>query len=161
MKMRRLFRVLLLMLIVVAGPVFGYDRCSERLLEKPDKSKQIDNFVDPMEPGLRVGDDSVRWGGDGIILTIGKNSASMQFGCARAVIPKGLKPVHGKFNVTGTYTPSTAIADAETPESLAIRAEGRITGKRMTLTLTSIENGKVIGSYKLERGKAVRLFRCL
>lgn len=159
--MRNLGTKLLLTLLLAAGTVFGCDR----LFERP--SDDIDRFTLIGDARYRLGaesairDQSVRWGGDGIILTVGKESASLQFGCARAVIPKGLKPVHGKFNVTGTYTPSTAIADAETPKSLAIRAEGRITGKRMTLKITSLVSGEVIGSYKLERGKAVVLQRCL
>ena len=136
------------MLFAMSGPIFGYGRLSGRPTAEIDRSTQI-------------GDESVRWGGDGIVLTVGKNWASMQFGCARAAIPGGLKPSRGKFNVLGTYTPSTAIVSAETPKSTAIRAEGRITGKRMTLKLTSIETGKVIGSYTLERGKAVALSRCL
>lgn len=146
--MRRLGTILLLMLFAAAGPMFGYERLSVGSSYETDGSSQFR-------------DESVRWGGDGIVLTVGKNSASMQFGCARAHIPGGLKPVRGKFKVSGTYTPSTAIVSAETPRSTAIRAEGRITGKRMTLKLTSLETGKVIGSYTLERGKAVALSRCL
>ncbi len=144
--MRRLVTILIFLMLVAAGTVFGL----------------VDSSGNPYTRGTanESRDEPVRWGGEGIVLTVTKNLASMQFGCARAAIPGGLKPVHGKFKVTGTYTPSTAIASAETPRSTAIRAEGRITGKRMTLTLTSLETGKVIGSYTLERGKAVALSRC-
>ena len=139
--MRRFVTILIILLLATLGPVFGGVRSSG---------------------GLYAGtspDEPVRWGGEGIVLTVNKNSVSMQFGCARASIASGMK-TKGKFNLTGTYTPDTAVASAEKPKPMAIRAEGRISGKQMTLKLTSIDTGKEMGSYTLERGKAIALSRC-
>ena len=108
-----------------------------------------------------IRDDSTRWGGDGIMLTLEQNWASMAFGCARASVPGGLKPArNGKFNIRGTYFPGTAIQSSEKPKSLTIRVEGRLDGKHMALKITNIDNGTVIGNYILERGKAVKLSIC-
>lgn len=143
--MRRLVTILIFLPLVAVGTVFGWVDSSS-----PNTTG--------MAPAAR--DEPVRWGGEGIILTVSKNSVSMQFGCARASIPGGLKTSKGKFNVNGTYTPSTSIVSAEKPKPIAIGAEGRITGKRMTLKLTSLDTGKEIGTYTLERGKAIALSRC-
>ena len=107
-------------------------------------------------------DKPVRWGGEGIVLTSGKTWASIDFGCARASASGGLRPgKNGYFNVAGSYNPGSAIRSTEAVKSIPIRIEGKISKKKMTLKITDLESGKVLGNYTLERNKAVQLSRCL
>ncbi len=133
----------------------GICRASER------SSNNIpDEYLRNVASTLAFSGDTVRWGGEGIVITVGRGSTSLQFGCASGFISGGIKPVRGKFKANGTYTPSSSIATAGRSRSIEIRVEGQIRGKSMTLKIFNVENDSVIGNYSLERGKAVRLSRC-
>jgi hypothetical protein len=103
------------------------------------------------------------WGGDGIILNIEANGATIEYVCADGQIEHELK-INGKgnFAANGIHRsgqPGPVRMDAEQTPMLAT-FEGKITGDTMTLQITLTESGKMIGAFTLKRGTTPRMTRC-
>ena len=157
----RNFYVKLVLVLLLAGSVMGIGGLPETDQFATDRTKsslapEVLIYTHPWQS-----DETIRWGGEGIILTTGKTSASLDFGCGRASVSGGLRTNRrGKFSVDGMYFPSSGIRTTVAARSIAIRVEGQISGKRMTVKVTNTESREVMGNYVLEKGKQVRLSRC-
>lgn len=155
------FYLKLALLLRLSGSVMGIGGMPETDAFATDRTKTSVVPEVLIYTPSRQSDETVRWGGEGIILINGKTSASIDFGCGRASVSGGLRTNRrGKFSVDGMYFSSSGISTTVAARSIPIRVEGQISGKRMTLKVTNIESGEVMGNYVLEKGKQVRLSRC-
>jgi hypothetical protein len=103
------------------------------------------------------------WGGDGIILNIEANGATIEYVCADGRIEQALKiDGNGNFAANGFHNP-------EQPGPISIDAkqtrqpahyEGKISGDTMTLKVSFTGSSKVIGEFTLVRGRTPRMTRC-
>ena len=102
------------------------------------------------------------WGGRGISLVVEKNSAAVDLDFGSATISSRLRTrKDGKFITVGLLTrsgPGPIRLDA-LPQPQPVRFEGKVTGKQMTLKITLVESGDVMGNYVLARGTQGRLVR--
>ncbi|MFN0140015.1 MAG: hypothetical protein ACKVQW_07995 [Pyrinomonadaceae bacterium] len=103
------------------------------------------------------------WGGDDITMNIQAGGVTIEYSCANGQIEQALRiDGSGNFAADGFY-------NQEQPGPIRIetnqlrqpaRYEGRISEDTMTLKTTLTESGKVVGEFKLVRGKTSRLPRC-
>jgi hypothetical protein len=120
----------------------------------------LGNNMDPqnsadVKPGI--------WGGQGITLVIEKNSSAIELDCAKGTISSRLRiGKGGRFAVTGFLTrsgPGPIRLDSP-PVAQRVRFDGKITKKQMSMKITFVDTGEVMGDYVLERDKQGRLVRC-
>jgi hypothetical protein len=104
------------------------------------------------------------WGGTDIRLVIEPNATSIEYACADGKITDILAvDQNGNFEAKGFHVrqrPGPMRAD-DPGTGVPARYTGRISGDQMTLKVTLVENDTLIGDFQLERGKNVRLFKCL
>jgi hypothetical protein len=103
------------------------------------------------------------WGGPHIGLTVGELDSDVQFDCADGTII-GPYVVHpdGRFEWPGKFARGTGGPVREGQETPEVDATyvGVVKGPEMTLTV-KLDDGTVIGPFKLERFKEGQLTRCL
>lgn len=104
------------------------------------------------------------WGGNGIRLAVESKSTSIEYDCAQGEITEILSiDQNGNFDAKGFHARQHGgpIRDNETDNHQPARYTGRISGDQMTLKVTLVEKDTPIGDFQLERGKNVRLHKCL
>lgn len=103
------------------------------------------------------------WGGDGIILNIEANGATIEYVCSDGQIEHALMiDGKGNFAANGVHIagqPGPIRMDAE-PTRLPATYKGKIIGNTMTLQVNLKESGKLIGEFTLKRGTTSRMPRC-
>ncbi len=103
------------------------------------------------------------WGGTGIGLTIEDVGLNLEFDCAAAEITQSLMiDKKGIFSLEGFYIrryPGAIRINLITKKQAA-KFEGKISGKTMMLKIMLTEDGKIIGEFRLERGKTPVIRRC-
>lgn len=157
----------LLMATILGGisPAFAVSRGSD--LSKSYESAIIysnETFVSTKRMEQQKTDVKAgRWGGTGLLLSVEKRSATIEFECANATIASRLSTGKGgKFSATGTLTRRSfgPIRLDSMPQPQPARFEGKVTGIQMKLKVTLIETGELIGNYVLEHNKLGRMTRC-
>ena len=102
------------------------------------------------------------WGGTHINMSVGEQSAKLEFDCAHGEIPGPLTvDGEGKFKLPGTFTPERGgpVRADETSRATPAMYSGTIKGNTMTLTM-KIEGSDETESFTLEKGKEAELFKC-
>ena len=103
------------------------------------------------------------WGGTGMIMTVARAGATIQFDCATGSITKQLRMrKNGTFEAVGTFTrsgPGPVRIDRD-PQASGVTYKGKVSGKKMTVTVTDAKTGEDLGTFPLIRGGSGRLHRC-
>jgi hypothetical protein len=106
-----------------------------------------------------------RWGGPHVQLDVTEDGAHLDFDCAQGHIEKPLTlKAGGRFDFKGSYTeeqPGPRREGTMTDVGRAVRYEGRIVGKTMTLTITVEESKAAIGTFTLTQGRAGSVRKCM
>jgi hypothetical protein len=118
-----------------------------------------------------------QWGGPHVRLDVTEKGATAEFDCAHGTIDERVVPgAGGSFSARGTFVgehggPSrdtNAVDESGRPAAPGKRANGqaaryggRVEGDTLTLTVTLTDSGQVVGTFKLKRGSAGRLSKCL
>lgn len=112
-----------------------------------------------LSDGLQAG----TWGGEHISLEVTESGARVEYDCAHGTIGRRIVPdAKGRFDVPGTYVEESGgpVREGAQPKSYAARYTGRVSGERMTVTVTRGDTRKVIGKFTLVRGREPELFKC-
>jgi hypothetical protein len=102
------------------------------------------------------------WGGDNLIVEVATEGATIEYGCARGSIREKIVPDNqGKFLVKGFHKaerggPTRQGNEEGKPASYA----GTIAGNTMTFEVKLEQGNESVGTFKVEKGKRVRLMRC-
>ena len=89
--------------------------------------------------------------------------ARLEYDCSEGVIEEPLRPdAEGRFTATGSHTPGHGgpIRVGEILPACRARYDGHVDGQRMSLLVTFMETGVVLGSFQLRRGSSGLLVRC-
>jgi hypothetical protein len=103
------------------------------------------------------------WGANGIRLAVEETAVKIEYDCADGEIEQSLKvDEQGNFTANGVHIRQKGgpIREDSPPPRQPARYQGKISGDKMTLKVTLTENGEVIGTFTLERGKTPRMHRC-
>lgn len=104
------------------------------------------------------------WGGEQIGMTVNKNGASLEFGCASGSIDQPIRTnAKGNFSVDGTLTRRMGVMPADPellPKPQDVTYSGNVKGNTMTLEITSKADGSSLGSYTLTYGQTPHIFYC-
>ncbi len=103
------------------------------------------------------------WGATGIRLAVEENAVKIEYDCADGEIEQSLKvDEQGNFTANGVHIRQKGgpIREDSPPPRQPARYQGKISGDKMTLKVTLTENGEVIGTFTLERGKTPQMHRC-
>lgn len=110
------------------------------------------------------------WGGRHISLQVTDAGARVEYDCGRGTIDAPIRTdPAGRFDLRGTHTeerggPVRAPDIREAEEGAAAgrpaRYKGRVTGGRMTLTVTLADTGEEIGTFSLAHGREPEIVRC-
>lgn len=103
------------------------------------------------------------WGGPQVRLIVTDDGSKLELGCAAASLDAPLRPdASGNFATTGKYeafTGGPALADASPATNLA-HFTGHVEGTTMHLSVHQA-GAKIADKYTLERGRRVKLIRCV
>ena len=104
------------------------------------------------------------WGGADIALEVTNEGIDINFDCAHGHIDESIVPdSEGNFSVKGTYVREHGgpMRSDENANSLHAVYKGKVTGDKMTLTLTFPDGTEDVGPFTLERGKEPRIHKCM
>jgi hypothetical protein len=104
------------------------------------------------------------WGGSHVSMQITSTGGRVEYDCADGVIEGRIhQDGAGRFTATGAHTPGHGgpIREGEILPSFRARYDGQINGERMSLLVTLIDTGGVLGPFELRRGSHGLVVRCL
>lgn len=104
------------------------------------------------------------WGGEHIRLLLTESGGSLEYDCAHGQIDQAFAADgDGRFDVRGTHTREHGgpIREDEEADTHPARYSGTTDGRTMTLTVTLLDSGEPVGTFKLAHGEAGRILRCL
>jgi hypothetical protein len=105
------------------------------------------------------------WGGAHIRLDVADDgTATLELDCAHGAITAPIVPdTQGAFRAAGTYVREHGgpVRQGEEDAGRPAVYGGTVDGERLTLTITLAEPQEEVGRFELERGRAVRLMKCL
>jgi hypothetical protein len=103
------------------------------------------------------------WGGDGTVLEVAEQGATVEWACAYGSItaPLALDGA-GRFDLAGTYVKEGPgpVREGET-EGRPARYQGVLRGDTLELTVSLVEPETALGTFTLTKGKRVALRKCL
>jgi hypothetical protein len=118
-------------------------------------------FMGQVQKPPRVGAGT--WGGDHIRLVVREGGADVQYDCAHGEIagPLELNKDH-RFDVRGTFVRQGPgpIRIGRDPVPRPARYEGKVNGRKLTLTVTLTDTSQAVGTFTLTRGRDGRLWKC-
>jgi hypothetical protein len=97
-------------------------------------------------------------------LLLTEPGGSLEYDCAHGRIDQVFAADReGRFDLRGTHTREHGgpIRDDEEPDTHPARYSGTTDGSTMLLTVTLLDSGEHVGTFKLTRGRAGRILRCL
>ena len=134
--------------------------------ERPDSPPSAPTVVENLtkqQKYLAIG----QWGATGISFDVSANSVGIEFNNAHANI--GRRPKlnkKGEFDVIGLYNsegppviyippvrPGEPLVNSDNKPGQEARFRGKVSGKKMSLTISFVKTGKTLGTYTLELGK--------
>jgi len=104
------------------------------------------------------------WGGPDIALEVTSEGTNINFNCAHGHIDEAIVPdSSGSFSVKGTYVREHGgpMRSDENPDARNATYKGKITGEKMTLTVTFADGTEDVGPFNLEHGKSGRIHKCM
>ena len=104
------------------------------------------------------------WGGEHVGLTLDSTGGRLEYDCAAGTIVGPLIPAaDGSFAADGTHTPGMGGPDRidYVPPSYPARYTGTVGSETMTLRVAVPSRGLTLGPFRLRRGAAPRILRCL
>ena len=117
-----------------------------------------DNLQDRNTPSELIG----TWGGDNIVVEVTTEGATIEYGCAHGSIrEKIVLDNQGKFLLKGFHKAERGGPTRQGNEQgEAATYAGTITGNTMTFEVRLERGNESIGTFKVEKGRRVRLMRC-
>jgi hypothetical protein len=109
-------------------------------------------------------DISGQWGGPDIALEVTAEGIDINFNCATGHINGSITPdSEGNFSVKGSYIAEHGGPMRSDENSNARQAtyKGKITGYKMTLTVSFPDGAVDVGPFNLERGNQGRIHKCM
>ena len=105
------------------------------------------------------------WGGRHIALHVGDAGARIEYDCGRGTIDSPIRPdASGRFDLRGTHTVERGgpvrADDIGKEKGRPARYRGRVTGNRMTLTVTLADTGEDLDTFSLVHGREPEIVRC-
>ena len=104
------------------------------------------------------------WSGEHLRVDVTPGGGTTEYDCAHGTIDEPLVAERdGRFSARGTHTfdHGGPIRTDEVPNRHPARYDGRVTGNTLQLTVTVTDTQQVLGSFRLTRGAASRLLKCL
>lgn len=104
------------------------------------------------------------WGGEHVGLLLTERGGLLEYDCAHGKIDQAfVADGVGRFDLRGTHTREHGgpIRDDEEADTHPARYSGTTDGSTMLLTVTLSDSGEHVGTFKLTRGEAGRILRCL
>ena len=115
-------------------------------------------------PVASTSDVTGPWGGEHIALLVKDTGSTIEYDCATGSIAGAIHPGNdGRFENTGIHIRGHGgpVRQDEIPDAHPASYSGRVQGNTMTLTVRETDSGAEVGTFKLERGVAARVFKCL
>jgi hypothetical protein len=109
----------------------------------------------PLPPGS--------WGGQHISLEVTADGAITEYDCAHGTISQRISlDRRGRFNVPGTYIAEHGgpVRESQLADSIPVQFAGRVSEKRMHLTVKRRGSGRLIGNFTLVFGQEASLVKC-
>jgi len=103
------------------------------------------------------------WGGDHISMEVTERRTTVEYDCANGTIDQRIAlDRRGRFDVSGIHAPEHGgpVRQNELLNGYPVQFTGRISGKRMYLTVKRRDNGELIGTFTLVHGVEPRLMKC-
>ena len=103
------------------------------------------------------------WGGQHIGLEVKADGANVEYDCAHGVISKRIiLDQRGRFSVSGLHVIEHGgpVRADEQSHGVQVQFSGKVTGKRMQLTVKRRGSGKLIGTFNLVFGQEPSLVKC-
>jgi len=104
------------------------------------------------------------WGGEHVSLLLTEPGGSLEYDCAHGKIDQAfVADGAGRFDLRGTHTREHGgpIREDEEADTHPARYSGATDGRTMTLTVMLLDSGEPVGTFKLTRGQAGRIVKCL
>ena len=103
------------------------------------------------------------WGGVGISFDVSADSTVAEFDCASGVVRGPIRLDGGRFRQPVDYIVGQGgpIREGEPPDLRAAVYDGRVSGRRLDLIIEVEGFAQALGPFRLERGSAAVLRRCL
>ena len=137
---------------------------SDYRLESPSNVPAAIENMTKQQKYLAIG----QWGAMGISFDVSANSVGIEFNNAHANI--GRRPKlnkKGEFDVIGLYNsegppaiyiqpvrPDQPLVNSDNKPGQEARFRGKVSGKKMSLTISVAKTGETLGTYTLEFGKS-------
>jgi len=99
-----------------------------------------------------------------VSLLVTEAGGSLEYDCAHGKVGQPfVADSAGRFDLMGTHTREHGgpIREDEEADTHPARYSGTTDGRTMTLTVTLLDSGEQVGTFKLTRGEAGRILKCL
>jgi len=146
-------------IIVVSALMIGLVFLFASRAESQTQMRSIPGNHVPRSKGLIVG----AWGGEHISLQVSEDGATVEYDCAHGTIPRRIiLDRRGRFDVSGTHVEEHGgpIRESKQLDGYPVRFIGRISGKRMQLTVRNSVTKRLIGIFTLVYGQEAELVKC-
>jgi hypothetical protein len=103
------------------------------------------------------------WGGQHISLEVTAEGAIAEYDCAHGTISQGITlDQRGRFSVQGFHVSEHGgpVREGQQADRIPVQFTGRVSDKRMYLTVRRRSSGKLIGSFALIFGQEASLVKC-
>jgi len=103
------------------------------------------------------------WGGQHIGLEVTDSGATIEFDCAHGAIHQRVETDStGALDLPGTYVRESPgpVREGAKESVHPARYAGRVEGKAMTITITLIDTGENVGTFRLTQGALPRVAKC-
>ena len=103
------------------------------------------------------------WGGEHISLEVTADGAITEYDCAHGTISQRISlDRRGRFNVPGTYIAEHGgpVREGQQANSIPVQFNGRVSEKRMHLTVRRRGSRQLIGNFTLVFGQEASLVKC-
>ena len=103
------------------------------------------------------------WGGQHIHMEVTAAGATVEYDCAQGTIPKRIAvDRQGRFVVKGTHVVERGgpVRQADASKGDPVQFTGRVSGKKLQLTVRRDDSKEVIGVFTLFHGQAGKLVKC-
>jgi hypothetical protein len=103
------------------------------------------------------------WGGEHISLEVTADGAKAEYDCAHGTISQRVTlDRRGRFTVPGSYVAEHGgpVREGEQADSIPVQFTGRVSDKRIYLTVKRRGSGQLIGNFTLVFGQEASLVKC-
>ena len=166
--------------LLLSGAIVFFIACSGRAPTTPEaegsersRTSGAAASTQPQRPGTRVIAPRTStggrvalglWGGDHVNLVLTDTGGALEYDCAHGTIDQPfVVDSSGRFDLAGTHTREHGgpINSDEKADKRPARYTGMTDGQTMTLTVTVASKTVPPGTFKLTRGQAGRILKCV